>query len=54
MQDKFDYATEDKLAAILRDGIKRMEALSSGKLEPMPHPYAHPKEPNLQRDHRGR
>jgi nucleoside-diphosphate-sugar epimerase len=54
LQDKFDYATEDKLAAILRDGIKRMEALSSGKLEPMPHPYAHPKEPNLQRDHRGR
>lgn len=54
LQDKFDYATEDKVAAILRDSIRQIAAIQPAKAEPMPHPYAHPKEPNLQRDHRNR
>jgi hypothetical protein len=54
LQDKFDYATEDKVAAILHDAIRKIAAIQPAKAEPMPHPYAHPKEPNLARDHRNR
>ena len=53
LQDSFDYATEDQLAAIYRDAMKRAEAFHR-ELIPTPHPYPHPKEPGLVRDHRNR
>jgi hypothetical protein len=54
LQDPFDYAAEDKLIAILQEARERAQALTTHKIMPIPHPYPHPKEPNLQRDHRNR
>jgi hypothetical protein len=54
LQDPFDYEAEDKLIAILQEARERAQAITTHKMEPIPHPYPHPKEPNLQRDHRNR
>jgi nucleoside-diphosphate-sugar epimerase len=54
LQDPFDYAAEDKLIAILQEARERAQALTTHKIVRIPHPYPHPKEPNLQRDHRNR
>jgi len=53
LQDHFDYATEDQLAAIYREAMTRARAFHR-EVIPTPHPYPHPKEPNLVRDHRNR
>lgn len=53
LQDNFDYATEDQLAAIARDTVSRARAFHR-ELVHTPHPYPHPKQPNLARDHRNR
>ena len=50
--DPFDYAAEDQLIAILQEARERAQALTTHKIVPIPHPYPHPKELNLQRDHR--
>jgi hypothetical protein len=53
LRDPFDYQTEDKLAAIYREGLARMAELSF-TLPDKHHPYAHPKTPDQARDHRQR
>ena len=53
LQDFFDYDAEDQLAAIYREAAGRARAFRR-ETAPTPHPYPHPKEPNLQRDHRNR
>jgi len=53
LQDSFDYAAEDQLAAIYRDAAERARAFHR-KAVPTPHPYPHPRVPNLARDHRNR
>ncbi len=54
LQDPFDYEAEDKLIAILQEARERAQAITTHQIEAIPHPYPHPKEPNLQRDHRNR
>ncbi|MGH7839785.1 MAG: NAD-dependent epimerase/dehydratase family protein, partial [Candidatus Binataceae bacterium] len=54
LQDPFDYAAEDRIIAILREAGQQAAAVTTRKIEPTPHPYPHPKAPNLQRDHRNR
>src|ERR1700730_11833173 len=54
LQDPFDYEAEDKLIAILQEARERAQAITTHRIEAIPHPYPHPKEPNLQRDHRNR
>lgn len=53
MQDPFDYAAEDQLVAIFKESLARMAAIPFDKTI-RPHPYAHPKVPGQQRDHRER
>jgi nucleoside-diphosphate-sugar epimerase len=53
LQDAFDYETEDKLAAIYRDAMEKARSFHR-EIAPTPHPYPHPKEPGLARDHRNR
>ena len=53
LQDAFDYETEDHLAAIYRDAMARARVFHRETV-PTPHPYPHPKEPGLARDHRNR
>ncbi|HZO83437.1 MAG TPA: NAD-dependent epimerase/dehydratase family protein [Candidatus Binataceae bacterium] len=53
LHDPFDYVTEDKLAAICRDSLRRMAELAVPPPE-RHHPYAHPKTPDQPRDHRER
>ena len=54
LQDPFDYAGEDRLVAAFKDSIQRMAAVPFNIDTSRPHPYAHPKEPGQQRDHRER
>jgi hypothetical protein len=54
LQDPFDYAGEDRLAAAYKEGMQRMVAVPFNIDTSRPHPYAHPKEPGQQRDHRAR
>ena len=54
LQDPFDYAAEDKLAAVYREYIESMSSVRFARTEPIPHPYPHPKIPGQPRDHRGR
>ena len=53
LQDNFDYETEDQLAAIYREAATRAQAFHREMVR-TPHPYPHPKEPGLTRDHRNR
>jgi hypothetical protein len=53
-RDRFDYEAEDKLIASLQEARERAQAITAHRIEAIPHPYPHPKEPNLQRDHRNR
>ncbi len=53
LQDAFDYETEDRLATIYRDAMAHARAFRR-EVVPTPHPYPHPKEPGLARDHRNR
>ncbi|MGH7963346.1 MAG: hypothetical protein ACRERD_16245, partial [Candidatus Binatia bacterium] len=53
LQDPFDYAAEDQLVAIFKESLARMAAIPFDKTI-RPHPYAHPKVPGQQRDHRER
>jgi nucleoside-diphosphate-sugar epimerase len=52
--DPFDYAGEDRLATVFRESMQRMAAVTFNIDTTRPHPYAHPKEPGQQRDHRAR
>jgi len=53
LHDDFDYEAEDRLAEIYREALARARKFYR---EPKPtmHPYPHPKEPGLLRDHRQR
>ncbi len=53
LHDDFDYDAEDQLAAIYREARERARKLHRGP-QPTMHPYPHPKEPGLVRDHRNR
>jgi nucleoside-diphosphate-sugar epimerase len=53
LQDPFDYEAEDQLATIYRDALTRAQAFRREVVR-TPHPYPHPKEPGLARDHRNR
>lgn len=52
--DPFDYAGEDRLIAAFKEGMQRMAAVPFNIDTTRPHPYAHPKEPGQERDHRAR
>ncbi|MGE0823409.1 MAG: epimerase [Candidatus Binatia bacterium] len=54
LQDPFDYAGEDRLIAAFKESMTRMAAVPFNIDTSRPHPYAHPKEPGQQRDHRDR
>lgn len=54
LQDPFDYAAEDRLVALFKESLQRMAAIPFAIEAHRPHPYAHPKEPGRQRDHRDR
>ena len=43
MQDPFDYEAEDKLIAISQEARERAQAITTHKLEAIPHPYPHPR-----------
>ncbi len=52
--DPFDYTGEDRLIAAFKEGMQRMAAVPFNIDTTRPHPYAHPKEPGQERDHRAR
>jgi nucleoside-diphosphate-sugar epimerase len=52
-EDALNYRIEDELAAIYRDCYDRMASVEHPN-RPVHHPYPHPKEPGLSRDHRKR
>ena len=54
LQDPFNYETEDRLIAAYRDSMQRLAAIPFAVQTDRPHPYAHPKEPGQERDHRER
>jgi nucleoside-diphosphate-sugar epimerase len=54
LQDPFNYAAEDQLVAVYKESLQRMAAVPFVREVGRPHPYAHPKAPGLQRDHRDR
>jgi nucleoside-diphosphate-sugar epimerase len=54
LQDPFNYPAEDQLLAIFKESLQRMAAISFDIEINRPHPYAHPKAPGQQRDHRDR
>ena len=54
LQDPFDYAGEDRLIAAYKESMQRMAAVPFNIDTSRPHPYAHPKEPGQNRDHRAR
>jgi nucleoside-diphosphate-sugar epimerase len=54
LQDPFNYPAEDQLVAVFRESLQRMAAIPFAVESTRPHPYAHPKTPGLQRDHRNR
>jgi nucleoside-diphosphate-sugar epimerase len=53
MTDVFDYGTEDRIIALCRAFEAKISALGTKAVDPG-HPYPHPKETALARDHRGR
>ncbi len=53
LQDAFDYNAEDQLAAVYRQAAEQAQAFRR-EVVPTPHPYPHPKQPGLARDHRNR
>lgn len=54
LQDPFNYPAEDQLVSIFKESLQRMAAIPFAVESTRPHPYAHPKVPGQQRDHRDR
>ena len=54
LQDPFNYPAEDQLVTIFKESLQRMAAIPFAIESTRPHPYAHPKAPGQQRDHRDR
>ncbi len=54
LQDPFAYAEEDRLIAAYRESVERLAEIPVAAAPDRPHPYAHPKEPGQDRDHRAR
>lgn len=54
LQDPFNYEDEDRLIAAYRESMERLAAIPFEVAIERPHPYAHPKEPGRDRDHRAR
>jgi hypothetical protein len=50
--DPFDYATEDKVRAVLRTAVDTLRPFE--RTPEVFHIYPHPKTPSLGADHRGR
>ncbi len=53
LQDRFDYAAEDRLIAAWREAAASVAAIPVAERAERAHPYAHPKKPG-ERDHRNR
>ena len=53
LQDPFSYEDEDRLIAAYRESIERLAEIPF-HVAHRPHPYAHPREPGKERDHRAR
>jgi len=53
LQDRFDYAAEDRLIAAWREAAATVAAIPIAERAERAHPYAHPKKPG-ERDHRNR
>lgn len=54
LQDPFNYEDEDRLIAAYRDSMERLAKIPFAVATDRPHPYAHPREPGRNRDHRER
>ena len=54
LQDPFDYAAEDRLISEYEASLERLAQIPFDVSAKRPHPYAHPKEPGQERDHRSR
>ena len=54
LQDPFNYPAEDQLVTIFKESLQRMAAIPFAIESTRPHPYAHPKVPGQERDHRDR
>jgi nucleoside-diphosphate-sugar epimerase len=54
LMDPFDYEAEDQLVSIATEYREKIAGVHGRKPPPSGHPYAHPKVPGLQRDHRNR
>ncbi len=54
LQDPFNYEAEDRLVAAYKDSMRRLAEIPFDVQLDRPHPYAHPKEPGQERDHRER
>ncbi len=54
LQDPFNYAAEDRLIAAYQDSMQHLAAIPFAVQTDRPHPYAHPKQPGQERDHRER
>ena len=54
LQDPFNYEAEDRLVAAYKDSMQRLAQIPFDVQMDRPHPYAHPKEPGQERDHRER
>lgn len=54
LQDPFNYEAEDRLLRAYKESMQRVAAIPFEVQTDRPHPYAHPKKPGQERDHRAR
>lgn len=54
LQDPFDYEAEDRIIALFDDAVSRIEKAVPFEKAEVSHPYPHPLEPGLKKDHRAR
>ena len=54
LQDPFNYEAEDRLIRAYKESMQRVAAIPFEVQTDRPHPYAHPKKPGQERDHRAR
>lgn len=54
LQDPFNYEAEDRLLSAYKESMQRVAAIPFEVQTDRPHPYAHPKKPGQERDHRAR
>ena len=54
LQDPFNYEAEDRLLRAYKESMQHVAAIPFEVQTDRPHPYAHPKKPGQERDHRAR